>query len=225
MIIEAENLTKTYMMGETLVRALDDASLSIEKGELVAIVGSSGSGKTTLMNLLGCLDRATAGTYRLDDEDVAGLDDDELARLRNRTIGFIFQTFNLITRTTAVENVEIPLLYAGERRKVRARALEALERMGLEERSAHFPNQLSGGENQRVAIARALVNQPSILLADEPTGNLDSTTGAEILAVFEQLNAEGVTTIVVTHDTEVAERCRRRIMLRDGRIIEDTGKT
>jgi len=225
MIIEAENLTKTYMMGETLVRALDDASFSIGKGEFVAIVGSSGSGKTTLMNLLGCLDRPTDGTYHLAGEDVAGLSDDELARLRNRTIGFIFQTFNLITRTTAVENVEIPLLYAGERRKVRARALEALERMGLEERSAHFPNQLSGGENQRVAIARALVNQPSILLADEPTGNLDSTTGAEILGVFERLNAEGVTTIVVTHDPEIAERCRRRIMLRDGRIIEDTGKT
>lgn len=220
-LLEVQNLTKTYLMGEVEVHALRGVSLNIQEGEMVAIVGASGSGKSTLMNMLGCLDQPTSGTYRLDGVDVSSLDDDALARIRNRKIGFVFQTFNLLARTSALANVELPMIYAGAS-DGRQRALEALAAVGLSERAHHEPTQLSGGEQQRVAIARALVNEPSIILADEPTGNLDSKAGAEIMAIFHQLHRDrGQTVIMVTHDPEIAAQAQRIIRLHDGRVEND----
>ena len=220
MIIQAENLVRTYTIGAHVVRALDDVSLEIMKGDMVAVTGPSGSGKSTLMNLLGCLDRPNSGRYFLDSKDVSTLPNDKLAEIRNKKIGFVFQSFSLIPRTSAVENVELPLLYGG-RASARKEAIEALEMVGLGDRITHEPSQLSGGERQRVSIARALVTKPSILLADEPTGNLDTKTGHEVLELFMDLNDKGLTTIVVTHDTEIASSCKRAIRLVDGKIISD----
>lgn len=224
-LIELRNLGKTYDLGEVQVEALKQVTLDIAEGEFVALIGPSGSGKSTLMNTLGCLDRPTAGSYRLAGEEVAGLKPEQLAQVRNRRIGFIFQNFNLLSRTTALENVEVPLLYNSScsRRQRRRRAVEMLERVGLAERLHHKPNQLSGGQQQRVAIARALVNKPSILLCDEPTGNLDTRTSREIMSLFARLNeAEGLTVILVTHDLEVAQRARRALVLIDGGVVVDT---
>ena len=218
-MIEARNLRKTYRLGETTVRALDGVDIGIRKGEMVAITGPSGSGKSTLMHIMGCLDTPDEGEYILAGEDVSRLSKNRLARIRNRRIGFVFQTFNLLPRLSAMENVELPLLYAGQR-NARAAATRALRTVGLEDRTAHEPNQLSGGERQRVAVARAIVTDPAILLADEPTGNLDSKTGREILALFQRLNADGRTVILVTHDAGVAEHCRRQVRIRDGRVAE-----
>lgn len=223
MLIEIRDLRKVYEMGDTQVRALDGVSVDVDRGDFLAIMGPSGSGKSTLMNLIGCLDSPTSGTYLLNSQEVSQLDDDELARIRNREIGFVFQTFNLLARTSALENVEVPLIYAGVSRADRHRkAKEMLERVGLGDRMHHQPNELSGGQRQRVAVARALVNSPSILLADEPTGNLDSKTGEEIMALFEQLNREGNTIILVTHEEDIAAHARKRIRLRDGKIVEQT---
>ena len=219
-MIRTRGLCKTYHLGETVVRALDGVDLDIADGEMVAITGPSGSGKSTLMHIIGCLDSADGGEYVLAGEDVAGLDMDALAGIRNRRIGFVFQSFNLLPRLSALENVEMPLLYAG-RRDARKRAAEALGTVGLADRMEHEPNQLSGGQRQRVAIARALVNRPSIVLADEPTGNLDSKTGEEILALLRDIHARGNTVIVVTHEEEIAARSDRVIRLRDGRIESD----
>jgi putative ABC transport system ATP-binding protein len=220
-LIELHGICKTYQMGVLQVRAICDVDLEIAQGELTAIMGPSGSGKSTLMNILGCLDRPTAGDYVLAGRRIANLDDDALAELRNRTIGFVFQSYNLLPRTSAIENVEVPLIYAGARQR-RARALEALESVGLAERAHHKPNELSGGEQQRVAIARALVNDPSLILADEPTGNLDTRTGLEIIGIFQRLNLErGITILYVTHDQEIADYTRRIIRLRDGRLESD----
>ncbi|HNT34236.1 MAG TPA: ABC transporter ATP-binding protein [bacterium] len=218
MIIEMRDLRKTYQLGATTVCALDGVDIEVAEAEMVAITGPSGSGKSTLMHIIGCLDRPDQGEYRLAGEDVSRLSKDRLAGIRNRRIGFVFQSFNLLPRLSALENVEMPLLYAG-RRDARARAGEALETVGLSDRMAHEPNQLSGGQRQRVAIARALVTDPAILLADEPTGNLDSNTGKEILAMFQQLNAQGRTIVVVTHDQNVARHCSRQIRLRDGKVV------
>lgn len=221
-MIELENATKIYQMGEIEVHALRGVSLRIDEGEFVSIMGPSGSGKSTLMNLLGFLDLPTTGNYRLHGQDVSHLKDTELARIRNREIGFVFQQFNLLPRTTALRQVELPLMYAGlgarERRK---RAQEALQAVGLGDRLGHRPDELSGGQQQRVAIARALVTQPSIILADEPTGNLDSRAGNEVLCLFEQLNRQGITIIFVTHDPEITAYSRRVIQIRDGLIEED----
>lgn len=221
-MIEIESLTKTYVMGDNIIHALGGVSLSIGRGEHVAIVGPSGSGKSTLMNVLGGLDRPTAGDYRFEDDPVAEYDDDELASFRNRRIGFIFQSFQLLPRLTAVQNVELPMIYAGipaaERRD---RAVALLERVGLGDRLANRPTQMSGGQQQRVAIARALANTPDLLLADEPTGALDTATGQEVLALFDELNSQGLTLCIVTHDNEVAARARRRIAFRDGLIVSD----
>jgi putative ABC transport system ATP-binding protein len=218
-LIEAEALTKTYACGDSLIRALDGVSLRIEAGEMVAVTGESGSGKSTLLHVLGCLDRPDAGRYRLAGRDVASLSGDERAAVRNRRIGFVFQSFNLLPRLNALENVEMPLLYAG-RTRAREQAAEALRAVGLADRAHHRPSQLSGGQRQRVAIARALVSGPDLILADEPTGNLDSHTGEEILALFQQIHGEGRTLVIVSHNPEVAQRCGRRIHMVDGRIVD-----
>ena len=222
MLIEIRDLVKVYRMGDNDVRALDGVAVGVEHGEFVAIMGPSGSGKSTLMNLIGCLDTPTSGTYRLNDQEVSRLNDDELARIRNREIGFVFQTFNLLSRTSALENVEVPLVYAGvPRAERRQRATEMLAMVGLGDRMHHQPNELSGGQRQRVAVARALVNRPSLLLADEPTGNLDSRTGEEIMQLFDDLNRAGNTIVLVTHEEDIAAHARRTIRLRDGRIVEE----
>ena len=220
-MIEVERLSKIYQMGEQKVSALDGVDFRIEKGEFVAIMGPSGSGKSTLMNLLGCLDLPSSGIYRLENLDIQHLKSNQLAEVRNRRIGFVFQSFNLLPRATALENTELPLLY-GRVPKSTEIAFQALERVGLAHRAKHKPTELSGGECQRVAIARALVNGPAIILADEPTGNLDSVTGKEILALFLELNQEGVTLILVTHEQEIAQQAKRIIQMRDGKIITDT---
>ena len=222
-LIDIKDVTKTYQMGaETLVRALDGVSVEIQAGDYVAIMGPSGSGKSTLMNLIGCLDTPSSGSYQLNGREIASMGDDELAQIRNKEIGFIFQTFNLLPRADAVQNVELPLVYSGlPRRERKERAVKALESVGLGERKHHRPNEMSGGQRQRVAIARALVNGPSILLADEPTGNLDSKTGEEILALMDELHAKGNTIILVTHEDELAQHAARVIRLRDGKIVSD----
>jgi putative ABC transport system ATP-binding protein len=222
-LIEVRDVRKVYRVGSEEVRALDGVDLEIERGEYVAIMGASGSGKSTLMNLLGCLDTPTSGAYRLNGAAVETMSDEELAGIRNQEIGFVFQTFNLLARTTALANVELPLVYAGvPRSERRARARRALERVGLGDRMDHLSNELSGGQRQRVAVARALVNDPSILLADEPTGNLDSRTSEEIMELFDQLQAAGNTVILVTHEDDIAAHAQRIVTLRDGRVVTDT---
>jgi putative ABC transport system ATP-binding protein len=219
-VLEVRDVTKHYQMGAELVRALSGVSLIIHKGEYVAIMGASGSGKSTLLNILGCLDSPTSGQYFLGGQDVSGLSDAVLASVRGKRIGFIFQTFELLPRASALKNVELPLLYSRASNR-RQRVLSALKRVGLADRMTHRPNELSGGQRQRVAIARALAQSPDILLADEPTGNLDSKTGREILALFDQLNDEGQTIIIVTHDASIAERCKRIVRISDGLIVSD----
>jgi len=223
-VIQLESIDKTYHTGEVDVKAVRGVSLSIHKGEFVAFMGSSGSGKSTLMNMLGCLDRPTGGRYLLDGIDVSHLDRDELATVRNHKLGFVFQSFNLLARTSALENVELPLLYADRRfsaHEMRERAERVLSIVGLSGRAAHHPNELSGGQQQRVAIARALINDPEVLLADEPTGNLDSRTSIEIMSVFQRLNDQGITVIMVTHEPDIAAYCKRNIVMRDGQIQSD----
>jgi putative ABC transport system ATP-binding protein len=221
-LIETQDLWKTYVMGSEEIHALRGVSIQIPRGEYVAIMGPSGSGKSTLMNLIGCLDTPSKGSYLLNNKQVSQMNDDELARIRNEEIGFVFQTFNLLPRATALHNVELPLVYAGVSAKDRSdRAKAALAKVELESRMSHRPNELSGGQRQRVAIARALVNNPSILLADEPTGNLDSKTGVEIMALFERLHEAGNTIVLVTHEAEIAEHAHRVIHIRDGQVEND----
>ena len=217
-MIELEDITKVYRMGKVEVNALRGITLSITKGEMVAIIGASGSGKSTLLNIIGCLDRPTSGRYIFDGADVSQLSDNQLAEMRNRKFGFVFQEYNLLSRATALSNVELPLIYGGGGRR-REQAMEALERVGLGARAKHKPTELSGGEQQRVAIARALVNNPALILADEPTGNLDSRTTTEIVSMFQQLNQEGITVVMVTHEADIASQAQRIIRLHDGEII------
>ena len=226
LLIEVRGLCRTYQVGTQEVRAIQGVDLEIRRGEYVAIMGSSGSGKSTLMNMIGCLDTPTSGSYLLGGTEVSTFSDDQLAEIRNREIGFVFQTFNLLPRSTAAQNVELPLVYAGVKAAQRApRVREALEAVGLTPRASHKPNELSGGQRQRVAIARALVNQPSLILADEPTGNLDSVTSEEIMRLMGDLNARGHTVIIVTHEPDIAAKCKRVIRLSDGRIISDDRQT
>jgi putative ABC transport system ATP-binding protein len=221
-IIEINKVKKQYIMGSQLIEALKDVSLSIEKGEYVALMGPSGSGKSTLMNILGCLDSPTSGSYNLNGTEVSEMTDDELARVRNQEIGFIFQTFNLLPRLTALENVALPMVYAGMSKAARTqRAEEVMEMVGLKDRMTHKPNELSGGQRQRVAIARALVNNPSIILADEPTGNLDTKTSYEIMSIMEKISIQGNTVIIVTHEEDIAKHAKRILRLRDGLVESD----
>jgi putative ABC transport system ATP-binding protein len=223
-LIRVEHLTKTYFLGEVKVPALKGADLVINSGDFVAIMGASGSGKSTFMNILGCLDRPTEGRYQIEGVDVSGLKKDQLAQIRNQKIGFVFQSFNLLSRTSALENVELPLFYNGSSaRERRERALEALSKVGLQGREHHFPSQLSGGQQQRVAIARSLVNRPSLILADEPTGNLDTRTSLEIMDIFQKLNKGAqITILLVTHEPDIAQYAERHVVFRDGKIIQDT---
>ena len=223
-VIQLEGIEKIYQTGEVAVKAVRGVSLTVKPGEFVAVMGASGSGKSTLMNLIGCLDRPTAGRYLLDGEEVGALSKSDLSRVRNQRLGFVFQGFNLLSRTSALENVELPLLYSPSghgRRELRQRSLAALERVGLADRAEHHPSQLSGGQQQRVAIARALVNEPALLLADEPTGNLDTRTSLEIMAIFQELNRKGMTILMVTHEPDIARYCLREITMRDGRVVSD----
>ena len=221
-LIELEAVSKVYRMGDVEVHALRDVTFLVEARDFVAVMGSSGSGKSTLMNIIGCLDRPTSGSYRLDGREVSGLDRKELAHVRNRTLGFVFQSFNLLSRTSALENVELPLVYGGTRgRERRQRAQRSLERVGLGARMDHHPNQMSGGQQQRVAIARALVAEPHLIVADEPTGNLDSRTSLEIMALFQELGAAGITVLLVTHEPDIAAYASRVVTMRDGRIKSD----
>jgi putative ABC transport system ATP-binding protein len=226
--VRLEDVEKTYRTGEVDVHAVRGVSLEIGRGEFVALMGASGSGKSTLMNILGCLDRSTTGRYFLDGEDVSSLSRDQLADVRNRKLGFVFQSFNLLARTSALENVELPLLYSAHRlsnAELRARAERVLEAVGLQGRGDHHPSQLSGGQQQRVAIARALINDPEVLLADEPTGNLDSRTSVEVMEIFQSLNEKGITIIMVTHEADIAAYARRNVIMRDGRILSDRSVT
>jgi putative ABC transport system ATP-binding protein len=226
MLIDIRDIAKVYPMGEENVYALRGVSLGVERGEYVAIMGPSGSGKSTPMNLIGCLDTPTSGSYVLNGKEVARMTDDELAAIRNQEIGFVFQTFNLLPRTSALQQVELPLVYGGlSRKERRERAVKSLKAVGLGDRMGHTPNEMSGGQRQRVAIARALINDPSILLADEPTGNLDSQTGAEIMALFDELNSRGNTIVVVTHEEDIAGHARRIVRLKDGKIWDDAANT
>jgi len=224
-VIELENLTRIYQMGESEVRALDGITLQVQPGEFLAVMGPSGSGKSTFMNIVGCLDRPTSGRYVLEGVDVSGLDRDQRASIRNDKIGFVFQNFNLLSRTNALENVELPLLYSRKSKiteeEAREKAMSCLERVGLKDRWDHTSAQLSGGQQQRVAIARSLVNDPAILLADEPTGNLDSKTSVEVMAIFQDLNAEGKTVVLITHEPDISEYARRIVTFRDGKVLSD----
>ena len=223
-VIQLDGVEKVYQTGEVAVKAVRGVSLTVMPGEFVAVMGASGSGKSTLMNLIGCLDRPTAGRYRLDGEEVGALSKSELSGVRNQRLGFVFQGFNLLSRTSALENVELPLLYSPSghgRRELRRRSLAALAQVGLSERAEHHPSQLSGGQQQRVAIARALVNEPALLLADEPTGNLDTRTSLEIMGIFQELNRKGMTILMVTHEPDIARYCLREITMRDGKIVGD----
>ncbi len=224
-VVQIKDIHKIYESGEVPVHAVRGVTLDIHRGEFVALMGASGSGKSTLMNMLGCLDRPTRGTYLLDGIDIDELDRNELADLRNQKLGFVFQGFNLLSRTTALENVELPMLYGRHRKlsmeQIRERALHCLDIVGLSQRADHFPNQLSGGQQQRVAIARGLVNQPQVLLADEPTGNLDSKTSVEVMGVFQKLNDQGISIVMVTHELDIAHYCRRNLILRDGVVVRD----
>jgi len=227
-VVQIKDLERVYDSGEVKVHAVRGVSLELQRGEFLAVMGASGSGKSTLMNTLGCLDRPTSGSYLLDGIDVLKLDRNALADLRNEKLGFVFQGFNLLSRTTALENVELPMLYGknrGSSKQLRERALHVLDIVGLSNRADHFPSQLSGGQQQRVAIARALVNQPQVLLADEPTGNLDSRTSVDIMGVFQKLNDQGITIVMVTHELDIARFCKRNLIMRDGRIVSDVQVT